>query len=92
VAIAKVRANGFLHRRRDSRSHRLTRHFWRSPVGLEERHAIRTVTKMPPKIELLIIRQVAFDVIEAEVDELLTTNHAKSFSFRPALPLSMVGP
>jgi hypothetical protein len=47
---------------------------------------------MPPKIELLIIRQVAFDVIEAEVDELLTTNHAKSFSFRPALPLSMVGP
>jgi len=47
---------------------------------------------MPPEIELLIVRQIALDVVEAEVDELLTTNHAKSFSFRPPLPLSMVGP
>lgn len=42
---------------------------------------------MPPKIHLFVIGQIAFDVVETEVDELLTTNHAELLSFvRPQRP------
>lgn len=53
----------------------LARNLGRLPVRLEERHTIWTLSQVTHKPNLLIARQVAFYVIKAEVDELLTADH-----------------
>ena len=71
-------ANRFLHRRRHLRHQRLARHVRDATVGVEERHAIRTLRKVRAKSRSLIVGQRTFEVIETELDELLATDHGVS--------------
>src|SRR4029079_3754629 len=65
----------FLDRARDLRRERLARHFGRLAVRLEEVHAVRALRQMPTEPDLLVGRQLALEIIHAELDELVTADH-----------------
>ena len=73
---AQVRPDGFFHGRGHLGAEHLARNLGRSAIRLEEANAIRAMAQMPPKISLIVFGQIALDIVEAEIDELLTVDHA----------------
>jgi hypothetical protein len=76
VSRAEIGPHGFFHRGGHLRTQDLSRDLWRSAIRLEEADTIRAMAQVPPKIGLIVFGQIALDVVEAEIDELLTVDHA----------------
>jgi hypothetical protein len=70
--------------RRDLGRQRLSGELRRTSVRLEEDHAVLTLNQVLGESSLLVLRQGAINVVETEIDELLTVDHGKNsvmFSF-----------
>src|SRR6266700_1271945 len=72
---SQVAADRLAHRWRDLRRQGLTRELGRAPVSLEEDHAIAALAQVLGESCPLLLRQGAVDVVETEIDELLTVDH-----------------
>ena len=54
---------------------RFARQLGRLPVGLEEGDAVSALGEVSTETELFFLRQIALDVVHAELDELVTADH-----------------
>src|SRR6478752_3770175 len=71
----KEATDRFAYRHRDLRGQRLARYFRRLAVRLEEIHAVRTLRQVSTETGLFFLRQLALEVVETELDELVTVDH-----------------
>jgi hypothetical protein len=72
---AQKRADRFLHGRRHRHSQHRTGYLGGPTIRLEERHTIRTLAQMPTETRLFTLGQIALDVVQAVLNELLTADH-----------------
>src|SRR3954468_13458041 len=71
----KEATNRFAYRDRDLRGQRLARYFRSFAIRLEEIHAVRTLRQVSTETDLFFLRQLALEVVETELDELVTVDH-----------------
>jgi hypothetical protein len=76
MAVPQIGSHRLLHGERHPGAKNLPRNLRGSAIRFEETDAVGTVPKMSSKIRLIVLGQITLDVIEAEIDELLTVDHA----------------
>src|SRR5580692_3596518 len=69
-------AHRLAHRCRDLRRQRLARQLRGLPVGLEERHTVGALREMSTEADLIVVGQDALDVVQTELDQLVTVHRA----------------